>query len=37
MSKPKLAVIVDGNLAAAGPGDKNNIDGLGTAATRDVG
>lgn len=37
MSKPKLAVVVDGNLAAAGPGDKGNIDGLGTVATRDVG
>ena len=37
MSKPKLAVIVEGDLAAAGPGDKDNIDGLGTAATRDVG
>lgn len=36
MSKPKLAVIVDGNLAAAGPGDKDNIDGLGTAATGDI-
>lgn len=37
MSKPTLAVIVDGELAAAGPGDKDNIEGLGTAATRDVG
>lgn len=37
MSKPKLAVIVDGDLAAAGSGDEGNIDGLGTAATKDVG